>query len=174
MVQAPSGRHVTIVKGKLRPGQGINQARPRLAGVVLAVIAAGVSACSFRAKTSGGAAGSGGVAGATGSGTGGGGAGGGAGVATGAGGVTGGFGSAGSGGVAGNSASTGAFPPPIGGVTSISATGPNATPPIPTDAAKKFGGAADGSRNPARLPERSRPSPRTCSAWRFTGGLGRR
>jgi hypothetical protein len=125
----------------------MKQARPRLAGVVLGVIAAAVAACSFRAKTSGGAAGSG-VAGASGSGTGGGGAGGGAGVASGAGGVIGGSGSAGSGGVGGNSASTGAFPPPINGVTSVSATGPNATPPIPSDAAKKFTGTADASRNP--------------------------
>ena len=43
---------------------------------------------------------------------------------------------------------TGAFPSPVQGVTSISASGPNATPPIPSNPATIFGGPSDSSRNP--------------------------
>jgi hypothetical protein len=74
-------------------------------------------------------------------------------VATGAGGSLGAAGVTGAIGTGNGSAgtgvvNTGVFPPAVNGITSISVAGPTGAPPIPANAATKFGGPADSTRNP--------------------------
>jgi hypothetical protein len=95
--------------------------------VLIGIVVASSLACTFNPNppvATTGAAGSLGTAGVTGAG----------GTGTGSGGT----------GIGG----TGVFPPPVHGVTSISAPAPNGTPAIPATPATKFGGPADSSRNP--------------------------
>jgi hypothetical protein len=67
---------------------------------------------------------------------------------TGAAGTGSGAGGNGSAGNGGGGVQVGPFPPPVNGVTSISAPGPNGTPPIPATPATKFRGSVDMTRNP--------------------------